>query len=213
MNQNPFVTSGYVSSEYFCDREQESAEVIMDVEGRNNKVLISPHRMGKKGLILHCFNQSVLRDNYYCFFIDIYSTLNLSDFVVLLGNKICEVLKPKGNNAIEAFCRIVRSLEFRISFDSLGQLEASFGIGDIKDPQRTLDEIFSYINSSNKRCVVAIDEFQQISKYPETNTEALLRTHGFSIAPMLHLFSRAARDICCKICFLVFPSRFIIVLP
>lgn len=177
MNQNPFITSGYVSPKYFCDREQESAELIMDVEGRNNKVMISPRRMGKTGLILHCFNQPVLRDNFYCFFIDIYSTLNLSDFIVLLGNKICEVLKPKGKNAVETFLRIVRSLEFRVSFDTLGQLEASFGIGDIKDPQRTLDEIFSYINSSDKRCVVAIDEFQQISKYPETHTEALLRTH------------------------------------
>lgn len=139
--------------------------------------MISPRRMGKTGLILHCFHKPELSENYYCFFIDIYSTLNLSDFIVLLGNKICEVLKPKGKNAVEAFCRIVRSLEFRISFDSQGQLEASFGIGDIKDPQRTLDEIFSYINSASKRCVVAIDEFQQISKYPETHTEALLRTY------------------------------------
>lgn len=177
MNQNPFITSGYVSPAYFCDREQESAEMIMDIEGRNNKVLISPRRMGKTGLMLHCFHQPSLNDNYYCFFIDVYSTLNLFDFIVLLGNKICEVLKPKGKNAVETFCRIVRSLEFRISFDSQGQLEASFGIGDIKDPQRTLDEIFSYINSADKRCVVAIDEFQQISRYPETHTEALLRTH------------------------------------
>ena len=177
MNQNPFITSGYVSPEYFCDREQESAEIIMDIEGRNNKVMISPRRMGKTGLILHCFHKPELSENYYCFFIDIYSTLNLSDFIVLLGNKICEVLKPKGKNAVEAFCRIVRSLEFRISFDSQGLLEASFGIGDIKDPQRTLDEIFSYINTASKRCVVAIDEFQQISKYPEAHTEALLRTY------------------------------------
>ena len=177
MNQNPFITSGYVSPEYFCDREQESTEIIMDIEGRNNKVMISPRRMGKTGLILHCFHKPELSENYYCFFIDIYSTLNLSDFIVLLGNKICEVLKPKGKNAVEAFCRIVRSLEFRISFDSQGQLEASFGIGDIKDPRRTLDEIFSYINSASKRCVVAIDEFQQISKYPEAHTEALLRTY------------------------------------
>lgn len=88
MNQNPFITSGYVSPEYFCDREQESAELIMDIEGRNNKVMISPRRMGKTGLILHCFHQARLRENYYCFFIDIYSTLNLSDFIVLLGNKI-----------------------------------------------------------------------------------------------------------------------------
>lgn len=177
MNQNPFITSGYVSPEYFCDREQESAEIIMDIEGRNNKVMISPRRMGKTGLILHCFHKPELSENYYCFFIDIYSTLNLSDFIVLLGNKICEVLKPKGKNAVEAFCRIVRSLEFRISFDSQGLLEASFGIGDIKDPQRTLDEIFSYINTASKRRVVAIDEFQQISKYPEAHTEALLRTY------------------------------------
>ena len=52
--------------------------MIMDIEGRNNKVMISPRRMGKTGLILHCFHKPELNENYYCFFIDIYSTLNLS---------------------------------------------------------------------------------------------------------------------------------------
>lgn len=40
-----------------------------------------------------------------------------------------------------------------------------------------ITEIFSYINTASKRCVIAIDEFQQISKYPEIHTEALLRTY------------------------------------
>lgn len=193
MNKNPFITSGYVSADYFCDREEESKEIIRDIEGRNNKVIISPRRMGKTGLILHCFQQPELHEHYYCFFIDIYSTLTLSDFIALLGNKICETLKPKGKNAVEAFCRIVRSLEFRIGFDTQGQLEASFGIGDIKDPQRTLDEIFTYLNKADKPCVVAIDEFQQISKYPETHTEALLRTHIQHCTNAAYLFAGSQR--------------------
>lgn len=174
---NPFITSGYVGPDYFCDREIESSQVILDIEGRMNKVIISPRRMGKTGLILHCFHNSRISDNFYCFFVDIYSTLNLSDFVMRLGNRICETLKPRGKRAVEFFCQMVRSLEFRVGFDSQGMLGASFDLGDIKDPRRTLDEIFHYLDQADKPCVVAIDEFQQISKYPEANAEALLRTY------------------------------------
>ena len=34
-----------------------------------------------------------------------------------------------------------------------------------------------YLADADRPCVVAIDEFQQIAKYPEKNIEALLRTH------------------------------------
>ena len=37
--------------------------------------------------------------------------------------------------------------------------------------------IFSYLNESNKEVYVAIDEFQQIGEYPETGTEAMLRSY------------------------------------
>ncbi|WP_203558751.1 ATP-binding protein [Bacteroides sp. 51] len=41
----------------------------------------------------------------------------------------------------------------------------------------SLEEIFIYLESADKPCVVAIDEFQQIAKYPEENVEAILRTY------------------------------------
>ena len=41
----------------------------------------------------------------------------------------------------------------------------------------TLKEIFEYLGSSEKRCYVAIDEFQQIVEYPEKGVEALLRSY------------------------------------
>ncbi len=40
-----------------------------------------------------------------------------------------------------------------------------------------MDEIFQYLESADKPYIVAIDEFQQILKYPEKNVEAMLRTH------------------------------------
>ncbi len=38
-------------------------------------------------------------------------------------------------------------------------------------------KLFAYLEAADKPCLVAIDEFQQIARYPEKNVEAVLRTH------------------------------------
>ena len=50
---NPFITKGYVSPHYFCDRAEETGKLISTVLNGNNVVLMSPRRMGKTGLICH----------------------------------------------------------------------------------------------------------------------------------------------------------------
>lgn len=37
------------------------------------------------------------------------------------------------------------------------------------------DEIFDFLESADKPCIIAIDEFQRIANYPEKNVEELLR--------------------------------------
>ena len=37
----------------------------------------------------------------------------------------------------------------------------------------SLAEIFACLEQADKKCIVAIDEFQQISYYPEKNMEAI----------------------------------------
>ena len=44
-------------------------------------------------------------------------------------------------------------------------------------PATTLDEIFRYLEQADKPCLIAIDEFQQITGYAEKNVEATLRTY------------------------------------
>ncbi len=51
--------------------------------------------------------------------------------------------------------------------------------------QSTLKEIFDYIAHSGKRCYIAIDEFQQITEYPEQGVEALLRSY-IQFVPNVH---------------------------
>ncbi len=43
---NPFVTNGYVSPEYFCDREKETATIVSLLTNENIVALISSRRIG-----------------------------------------------------------------------------------------------------------------------------------------------------------------------
>lgn len=174
---NPFITSGYVSPHYFCDREEESRQLIGNIANGNNIALISSRRMGKTGLITHCFNKREIQENYYSFFIDIYATHSLRDFVFMLSKEITERLKPFGKKAMETFWTTVKSLQAGISFNVVGVPSFNVKLGDIQSVETTLDEIFQYLNKAGKPCVIAIDEFQQISHYSDKNVEAILRTH------------------------------------
>lgn len=64
---NPFITSGYMSAEYFCDRIVETEMLTNYLTNGNNIALISPRRLGKTGLIEHCFHQKKLRKSIILF--------------------------------------------------------------------------------------------------------------------------------------------------
>jgi len=193
---NPFITSGYVSDDYFCDREKESKEVIKTITNGNNLAIISPRRMGKTGLILHCFHQPEITQHYHCFFIDIYATNNLKEFVFKLGKEIFETLKPSGTKFIDSFFSIISSLRPAFKIDSItGAPTFDIGIGEIGEPAFSLEQIFKYLEAADKPCLVAIDEFQQIANYSEHNIEAVLRTHIQQCKNTSFIFAGSQRHI------------------
>jgi len=174
---NPFIIGRYESAEYFCDREEETATLIKHIVNGRHVSLISPRRLGKTVLIEHLFSKPEVKNHYYTFFIDIYSTSSLAEFVSMLGKEIFSRLKPVKTKWSEKFLQVVGSLRPGVKYDSLtGDISFDIGIGDIQSPQISLDEIFSYLEMADKHCVVAIDEFQQIAQYHEKNVDAILRT-------------------------------------
>ncbi len=175
---NPFIVTGKIAPEYFCDRVKESARLVKSITNGNNLVIISPRRMGKTGLIQFCYDKPEICEEYYTFFIDILHTSSLREFTYLLGREIYETLLPRSRKMANLFIQTIKSISGKFGFDPLTNLPTfNVELGDIERPEYTLDEIFQYLSNADKPCIVAIDEFQQIAKYPEKNIEALLRTH------------------------------------
>ena len=194
--RNPFVVGKYVSDNYFCDREKETEFLRKQILNGRDVALISPRRMGKSGLIQHFFNQSSIREEYYVFFVDIYSTTSLAEFVYLFGKEIYEQLKPQKTQWKEKFFQVISSFRVGFKLDAMsGAPSFDLGLGDIHAPQSTLDEIFNYIDEADKPCIIAIDEFQQISEYPEKNVEALLRTQIQRCKKAQFVFSGSKRHL------------------
>lgn len=197
--ENPFLTFGYVSPDLFCDRIEETQRIISLLTNGNNIALISPRRMGKTGLLHHCFAQPEIKNKYHTFLIDIYSARSLKEMVYAMGREILNVLKPKGKKAFERFVTIVTSLKSGISYDATGTPSWNLEIGDIKTPDFTLDEIFTYLENADKPCIVAIDEFQSVRRFPEDNTEAILRTYIQRCKNAWFIFSGSQRSMMSEI--------------
>ncbi|MBR0296349.1 MAG: ATPase [Paludibacteraceae bacterium] len=175
---NPFIVQGYIPEEYFCDREEETKRVVRYLTNGNNIVLSAPRRVGKSKLIEHCFVQPEIKDNYYTIFVDIMQTGNLQEFTYELGKAIFDVTASLGSKMKKLFAQTVRSLQGDFGFDYFtNQPKFSLSLGNISNPQYTIEEIFNFLEEADKPCIVAIDEFQRIAQYPEKNVEAILRTH------------------------------------
>ena len=174
---NPFIIRKYLSDKYFCDRVKETEFLRKQMTNGRDVALISPRRIGKSGLIQHFFHQSDIKDKYYVFYIDIYATTSLAEFVYAFGKEIYEQLKSQKTLWKEKFFQVITSFRIGFKLDTMtGAPSFDLGLGDIQAPLTTLDEIFTYIDEADKPCIIAIDEFQQIGEYAEKNVEALLRT-------------------------------------
>ncbi|MBO7538758.1 MAG: ATP-binding protein [Prevotella sp.] len=206
MTENPFVTNGYAGPEYFCDRVEETKMLVEFLTNGNNMALMSPRRLGKTDLIKHSFNQPVISDHFYTFVVDIYATDSFRDFVNVFGKSILEALKPKGRKVWEKFLDMLFSIRSEISFDISGNPVWGLGVGAMTPPQTTLDEIFTYLRSADKHCLVAIDEFQQILYYNDNkNIEAELRTQIQRCPNANFIFSGSQRHLMSKM--FLSPSR------
>ena len=115
-----------------------------------------------------------------------------------VGNGKLETLtlKPRGKKFVENFFSIISSLRPAFKLDeTTGAPVFDIGIGEIRSSEFTLEEIFKYLNTSDKPCIIAIDEFQQIAKYPDNNIEAILRTNIQKTTKTTFIFSGSQRHI------------------
>ena len=175
---NPFVYQGYESPEYFFDRTVETENMISALNNGRNITLISPRKIGKTGLIHHVFHQLRSKEkDAICIYIDIFSTKNQQEFIEMLARAIIEDALEREKSFACKVLDFFKALRPTLSPDLLtGAPTVSLTVVPVQAEQ-TLKSLLMHLEGLNKRVYLAIDEFQQIAEYPETGTEALLRSY------------------------------------
>ena len=189
---NPFIYKGYEGPDYFCDRERETENMVGALRNGRNLTVFSPRKIGKTGLIKHVFNRiKETNKDAICIYIDIFATQNLYDFVQALGIAIVEEAVEREKSLMAKTFDAFKAWRPTLSYDSLtGLPTVSVSIEPSRE-EYTLKSIFDHIEKFKKDVYVAIDEFQQITNYPEKGVEALLRSYiQFSHAGFIFSGSR-----------------------
>lgn len=193
-SSNPFVVSGKIRDPYFCDRVTESEQLLKSLTNQLNVVLTSPRRMGKTSLVDYVFNKSAIQGEYVTVFVDILQTTTFREFIFALGTAVFETVATRSEKWRKQFVSLLKSLSGSFGYDPiLNAPTFDIKLGDIQKPEYTLNEIFQYLESVDKRCLIVIDEFQQITRYPEKNVEEILRTHIQKLSNANFVFSGSRR--------------------
>ncbi len=193
---NPFVFQGYEGPEYFCDRVEETENLISALKNGRNITLISPRKIGKTGLINHVFYQiKVENKDAICIYVDIFSTKNLQEFVELLCKTVIEDALEREKTFANKVLDFFKGLRPTISPDLMtGMPTVSVSVVPAQ-AEYTLKSVFSHLNGLGKPVYMAIGEFQQITEYPETGTEALLRSYIQFIHHVNFIFSGSKKHL------------------
>jgi len=160
-------------------------------------VIISPRRMGKTGLIQFCYEKPELKEDYYTFFIDIFSCRSDKEFYDAFASAILKQTSSKfeefTENAKSFLTRV--SPKFSVGTDPMTDFSLSLEWGSKEAEVGEILQLPEKIaQKKGIRIVICIDEFQQIAKYPEKNIEALLRTHIQKIKNSHFIFAGSERS-------------------
>lgn len=194
--ENPFVYQGYESPEYFFDRTVETENMISALNNGRNITLISPRKIGKTGLIHHVFHQiNAMKKDVVCIYIDIFSTKNLQEFIGMLARAIIEDALEREKTFASKVLDFFKALRPTMTPDLLtGLPTVSLTVSPVQAEQ-TLKSLLMHLEGLNKHVYLAIDEFQQIAEYPETGTEALLRSYIQFIHNVHFIFSGSKKHL------------------
>lgn len=192
---NPFLLKGYQSKDLFCDREKELEQLSKNIQNGIDTTLISPRRMGKTGLIFRFIDHLHETGEIKSIYADIFSSRNLEEFIKLMAEAILLEF-PEKTPIGSQFMNFIKGLRPLIGFDSLsGQPQIQINYQSTQEKEYTLQSLFNFLDKQEQTIVVAIDEFQQISNYPEKNMEALLRSYIQKLANIRFIFCGSQRNL------------------
>lgn len=193
---NPFPVTGYQGPAYFCDREIELERLSEAIDAGRNTTLIALRRMGKTALLMHLFEHlRQQRQPHLSVYLDLMPTGSLKDLQTALITAIARAFpeeKPLGRK----IWQWLKSIRPTISYDPYsGDPTVSFELGRVDEQLQSIADALRILDDSDARVIIALDEFQQITQYPEKQTEAWLRSQFQLLKNTVFIFSGSQQAI------------------
>lgn len=193
---NPFILASYHSPEYFCDRQKELELLLSAISNHRNITLTAKRRIGKTALLRHLEYNLKDNKNIEFLYFDIMPSSNASDFINIFVNEFYKNFQNKIESFLEKLIKMLSGFHPTFSLNPItGESKFSIELHSQADSERSLELIFDYLTSKKKQFVIAIDEFQQITNYPEKNFEAFLRSKIQHLNNATFIFSGSSRHI------------------
>jgi len=191
---NPFITGGYLSPEYFCNRTTETKRILSAISSKRNITLISLRRMGKTGLLKHVkYQLENAKKPVAVIYTDLLPTMNGNEMLNSISSALYRVRKNE-KNFLEKMLSFMVSLRPRLTMDPLtGEPSIELKVESASGIKSGLEQILRLISEIKQQIVFMLDEFQQIGKYPEKNIEAMLRSVIQSHPDVPFIFSGSSK--------------------
>lgn len=192
MKTNPFPVTAYLGPDYFCNREDETEALLSNAKNGLSTTLVAIRRMGKTGLVRHVFHR--LPKSYIPVYLDILATKNQREFLNALSSALTRAVDEESTIGKKIW-KFIRTLRPVITYDPLsGMPEVTF---EASQPavQANIQSVFAFLEKMNKRVVIAIDEFQQITAYPEQGMDAWLRSVIQSLTNIVFIFAGSRQQL------------------
>lgn len=175
--KNPFIYSGIVEGESFCNRKRELNDLVKFSEASQNVMIYSHRRFGKTSLIKQVIRElGKRRPPIKTFYIDLYGTLTEKDLITSIVRSFSQV-ETKIEKLASVLKKLFTNTRPKISFDpETGKMDIT-PYYDPEERQLVFTEVLESLAkySEKSKSVVIFDEFQEIAAYDDKTVEKRLR--------------------------------------
>lgn len=192
---NPFIFDKYAHGESFCGRTQEIQTLKERCIAGSNSLIYGRRRFGKTSLIKKTFEKLDKKD-FICVYVDLFDANDELDVAKLIYAACAESMSAytKIKSGVKNF---FKKINLSMSVDMEGGVSFTPQLSEFSFDEYLNDALSSidkFAKDHNKRIVIAIDEFQQISTI-KSPIDATIRKHLQEKANITWMFSGSKRHL------------------
>jgi len=191
---NPFLLRGYKGPEFFCDRKEDTDQILTALRNSQDITLYGYRRLGKSALIKHVFH--FLESEFTCIYVDIWGTTSIEEFSKIMINSTIQSELLRKKRFRDRVYDLLKSIGASFKIDSDGMPTVEVIYKEKNSGFESIDELFSFVGKLDVPVIIAIDEFQEIRNYSNhVPFEAKLRTITQNAKNVQFIFSGSEKHL------------------